>query len=374
MSFSFGPFFTCFIITFCLTIYLHIIIHRKAVFSNYIIKFSFIGILIILIRMVIPINFPFTYSIYSYHFLPRITEFTTTRVPNSNLLIADFMLIIWFVVAFISILRFIVQYIKLQQYLSHFYIENNTEWANLFNLLQKYYKKPIRIAVVQKPISPAITGLLTPTLILPDIEEFSDNELEYICLHEVAHYKQHHLWITLLMEIVCRIHWWNPLAQYMKKEYALFLELSNDFYLIQSGLDFDTINYADLIVKTAKKMQTAKQTTPCSVMNFAIKDSSILATRINYILNVEKEKPQKEKIHLVLCCCFISLTVLFSVFFTPEASFRKLESSEEIGVTQINEKNAYILETENGYSIYVNGEHFANVDSIPSDLQNVPIL
>ena len=46
---------------------------------------------------------------------------------------------------------------------------------------------------------------------------------------------------------------------------------------------------------------------------------------------------------------------------------------EENGVTQINKENAYILETENGYSIYVDGNFFATVDTIPSDLQSVPI-
>ena len=76
---------------------------------------------------------------------------------------------------------------------------------------------------------------------------------------------------------------------------------------------------------------------------------------------------------LFLYYSFICLAVFLSVFFTPEASFRKIESAEENGVTQINKENAYILETENGYSIYVDGNFFATVDTIPSDLQSVPI-
>ena len=371
MSFSFGPFFTCFIITFFLTGYLHIISHRNTFFSKRKIRFLMISILIILIRMIIPLNFPFTYSVYSYHFLPIITEVTTIQIANSNLIIADLILIIWLIIAFILLIKFLIQTIKLQRYLSQFYIENNEKWSYLFNLLHNYYKKPIHIAIIPKPISPAITGLFTPTLILPDINDFSDSELEYICLHEIEHYKQHHIWLSLLMEIVCRIHWWNPLVQYMKKEYALFLEFSNDFFLIHSKPDFNTIDYAELIIKTTKKIQVNRQPTACSLMSFTIKHSSVLERRIKYILNSKKEKKHKET--LFLYYSFICLAVFLSVFFTPEASFRKIESAEENGVTQINKENTYILETENGYSIYVDGNFFATVDTIPSDLQSVPI-
>ncbi len=111
MSFSFGPFFTCFIITFFLTGYLYIISHQNTFFSKREIRFLMISILIILIRMIIPLNFPFTYSVYSYHFLPIITEFTTIQIADSNLIIADLMLIIWLIIAFILLIKFLVLYL-----------------------------------------------------------------------------------------------------------------------------------------------------------------------------------------------------------------------------------------------------------------------
>lgn len=371
MSFSFGPFYTCLIISSLLTGYLYVILHKNTFSSNRVIRFSMIGILIILIRMIIPLNFPFTYSIYSYRVLPIITEFTTVQIADTNIIIADLILIFWFAIAIILLMKLFIETRRLHQYLSQFYIENTEEWAHLFRLIHKYYKKPINIAIIPKPISPAITGLFTPTLILPNIDDFSDDELEYIFLHEIAHYKQHHIWLSLLIEIVCRIHWWNPLVQYMKKEYSLFLEVSNDFFLIQSKPNFNAIGYAELIIKATKKIQVAKQSSPVSLMSFTIRHSSMLERRIQYILNSQKEKKHKEK--LFFYYGFIFFAVFLSIFFTPEASFRKMEPTEENGVTQISEENAYILETQNGYSLYVNGNFFAAIDTIPSDLQNIPI-
>ena len=85
MALSFGPFFTCFIVTLFLTVYLHIIMHHTSVFHKRTIQFSLIGILVILIRMSIPFNFPFTYSFQSYQVLPRILDFTTQNIAGCRL-------------------------------------------------------------------------------------------------------------------------------------------------------------------------------------------------------------------------------------------------------------------------------------------------
>jgi len=193
MSLSFGPFFTCFIITIFLSGYLYILLHRNSIFSVDITRFSILGILIILLRMGIPVNFPFTYSIYSYDILPVLTEFTTTQLGGCRFIIADLILAIWFLISIILLIRLAVQYIRMKKYLSYFYIESNSKWFYLHGFIRNHYNKKVRIAIIKKPISPSIFGLFTPTLILPDLEGFTERETEYICMHELAHYKQQHL-------------------------------------------------------------------------------------------------------------------------------------------------------------------------------------
>lgn len=84
MHLTFGPFFTCFIITLFLAVYLYMIMHHTSVFHKRTIQFSLIGILVILIRMSIPFNFPFTYSFRSYQVLPRMVDFTTKTIADSH--------------------------------------------------------------------------------------------------------------------------------------------------------------------------------------------------------------------------------------------------------------------------------------------------
>ena len=252
-------------------------------------------------------------------------------------------------------------------------MESNSKWFYLHGFIRDHYNKNVRIAIIKKPISPSIFGFFTPSLILPDLEGFTEREIECICSHELAHYKQHHLWMTLLMEIFCRVHWWNPFVYYFKREYALFLELSNDFFVIRSNPKLDVTDYADLIIKTAKKIQLKKHPFPCVLMNFANKQPSLLTMRINYILNAKnKEEPSKTLNH-ALCYFLICCAVFFSIFLTPEASFRKMENAEEPGVIQINKENAYILQVKDKYFIYINEEYSATINSIPEELQDIPV-
>ena len=334
----------------------------------------FMGILVILIRMLFPLNFPFTHSIYSYHILPKLMEFTTEPLMSSNLTVQGLLVGIWSIISILLLIRFLFQYRKVHQYLSLFYIQNTNEWKWLFNICSKHFTKPIKIAIIDKRISPAVIGLFNPVLILPDTKYFTNEEMEYICMHEISHFKQRHLWISLLMEIICCIHWWNPVIKYLKRDYMLFLELSNDLHLIQSSPNFNTIHYAELIIKTAKQITIGNLSHFCSPANFVVRNKLILTTRINYILNYGTKKTFKETLHSLGGILIIGFAIVFSFLFVPEVSYRQIQSSAEADISEITKDNAFILKTETDYHVYVDGKYFATIHSIPKELKNIPLL
>lgn len=65
MSVSLGPFMTCFVTILILTGYVHFIMKRNSALFRGTIKIVFGVIAVILLRMMVPINFPFTKTIYS---------------------------------------------------------------------------------------------------------------------------------------------------------------------------------------------------------------------------------------------------------------------------------------------------------------------
>ena len=79
MEISFGPFLTCFFAIMFLTIYLYIILYRaRNVFAKNT-KWLFLGILLIFIRLSVPVNFPFTYSVYDTVYSPSSRNLAAMR-------------------------------------------------------------------------------------------------------------------------------------------------------------------------------------------------------------------------------------------------------------------------------------------------------
>lgn len=156
-----------------------------------------------------------------------------------------------------------------------------------------------------------------------------------------------------------------------KRLYA-FLELSNDLHLIQSSPNFNTIHYAELIIKTAKQITIGNLSHFCSPANFVVRNKLILTTRINYILNYGTKKLLKKRCTLWAEFSLLALP-LFFFSFVPEVSYRQIQSSAEADISEITKDNAFILKTETDYHVYVDGKYFATIHSIPKELKNIPL-
>ena len=152
----------------------------------------------------------------------------------------------------------------------------------------------------------------------------------------------------------------------------LFLELSNDFFLIQSNPKFSVTDYAELIVKTAKRIQSARLAEPSRMMHFAVNDTSVLSTRIYFILNHQENTSRFKRVHGYLCHTAIFAVVIFSVFCVPEPNFRELYPVTD-GAVELREDNAYIIDHgTKQYTIYYEGRFFADIDHLSEDLKRLP--
>ena len=65
MSISLGPFLTCFVTILILTVYAYVMMKRSNDFFRGTVKIIFAIIAVITLRMMVPVNFPFTRTIYS---------------------------------------------------------------------------------------------------------------------------------------------------------------------------------------------------------------------------------------------------------------------------------------------------------------------
>lgn len=95
---------------------------------------------------------------------------------------------------------------------------DNAPIINLVGMCKQKMKitRHIPLASTNNIRTPALFGPIHSTLLIPEnlIQNLSENELKYIILHELAHWKRKDIminWITVILQI---LHWFNPVIWY----------------------------------------------------------------------------------------------------------------------------------------------------------------
>jgi len=138
--------------------------------------------------------------------------------------------------------------------------------------------------------SPFVYGSFKPRIVLPDIE-FTSEELRYVFLHELTHWKRHDLWFKGLMLFINALHWFNPLAYLARHDIDRFCELSCDESVTRSMNFQEKRGYCELILSVL--WNAADQKTHLSSMHAFSNKRKHLERRISMILKKESSKNKK---------------------------------------------------------------------------------
>ena len=157
-------------------------------------------------------------------------------------------------------------------------------------------------------ISPMVTGLLRPALVLPE-DGLEGLNLELALCHELIHLRRRDLWLKALALLVNAFHWFNPLAYLLVRELDRDCELACDAALIQN-LDRETRkHYGAMLLDMLGRTRSG---TP---QNLHLSTSlcpgqRALAHRLNRILDPSprKGRPALAAILSVCLCCAGLLT------------------------------------------------------------------
>ena len=95
--------------------------------------------------------------------------------------------------------------------------------------------RPPRLLVSSGVPSPALTGLLTPALLIPNdlAESLARTRLYHIFLHELAHYRRRDLWTGAAAACFLALHWFNPLLRWALQAMAMDREEACDVLALE---------------------------------------------------------------------------------------------------------------------------------------------
>ena len=157
---------------------------------------------------------------------------------------------------------FFVAYILIVNCVMNYRIKKTSvsiESGNVQDVLE-YCKKLVKIKqdipiVYQKHIkTPAICGVFkTKMLIPPDILDLlSIDEIRYVILHELCHFKRKDTMIGMIQMLLCVLHWFNPLIWYAFNKMKEDREPVCDELVLSYIKPDERRNYAETLIKILK--------------------------------------------------------------------------------------------------------------------------
>lgn len=123
-------------------------------------------------------------------------------------------------------------------------------------LNEMHIAKPIPVYSTAFLRSPIIVGLFKPCIYLPIhlISDYNANDIRYMLMHELGHYKYKDALANYFMNIIGVLYWFNPLVWYSLKEMKNDREVACDS-LVLKLLDEDSYeDYGNTLINFAEKV------------------------------------------------------------------------------------------------------------------------
>lgn len=326
-----------------------------------------------IIRILLPLEMPFTYTFDCQEILPKIQTFLNLALIKSSYITINIGLIIillWILPAIWIIYKHTKEYLHFKHTLNTIPASKDQNLYKILAMADIHNKMPdVKIIIHSSVKSPAITGLYRPVIILPDIN-FNDDELLGIFIHEISHYKYRHCFVKLVMKFICAIFWWNPLFMKLSSELSHAMELQSDKNVCLNLTHIQTKEYMESITKIIKNANKKNMTPPCSCSVLEENSPEKLMQRFRMI--AENRYQNKKKLDLITIPLVIAIFVLsysFVLFPFSEPTYKAMQDGPvaDMNGYETEEGDCYLIKSDNEYELYSPSGKYIDI-IIPDDL------
>ena len=182
------------------------------------------------------------------------------------------------------------------------------ETAMLISLLPKgrvpsLYRSPLAP-------TPMLIGIIRPSIVLPD-ETYTGTQLRNILLHELTHLRRRDVLMKWLSMLAGAIHWFNPIAYFVRREIGASCELACDEIIISTLDRNGKQNYGDTLI-AAVAASAFPQTRLSTTMS---EDKRAIKERLGSIM-----KYKSFPMSTIILSCVLLVVVICGAFFLGAAS------------------------------------------------------
>jgi beta-lactamase regulating signal transducer with metallopeptidase domain len=163
---------------------------------------------------------------------------------------------------------------------------------------------------------PAVTGMMTPVVLVPRASESWDEERRHsVLLHELAHVRQMDCLVHFVAQLACAIHWFDPLVWLAARRLRFERELAADEAVLTAGARAS--HYAEDLLAIASATPTAGDV-PSGALGMG--ERSHLAQRITAIVSADRVRRSLTRIHAASLFGACALLVVAVACTTPTAT------------------------------------------------------
>lgn len=169
--------------------------------------------------------------------------------------------------------------------------------------------------------APLMVGIFSPLLLLPDID-MSEENLNYILLHELTHYKRHDLWYKWFAMLANTVHWFNPFAYIVSKQIDQECEISCDLSVVANMDEKNQKGYMNTILILVSQTKTNNKLFTTAMAN----NKNQIKRRFTMIRNASKKSKITIFFSVITACIILGASVFASGVLSDKTQSQDLNN------------------------------------------------
>ena len=329
-----------------------VILRRKTKFmAQYAISTLLFLVFLSFVRLITPIDISAAYIVESHIILPGLIDALRAKPFMLPFSIGHFILAVWSIGTVYHLVKLVI--VELRAYKA----------MKMYPRFKSEQVQRVSAAIIpgyDVKVSPAVSmpytvGILKPEIYLP-ILELSDEQLQFVLMHELQHIKSRDNMKRLLFLVVEAIFWWNPLAHVSVNEYEMLVEIQCDSK-VTAAMDSNMLkSYMQTMIDVMKQSVVINNSKTKLATSFAQTNS--IKQRFEVLLLRKSRKPKYMRYTL---CFAMMVFFVMSYFVILQPYYSSPASDENISMST---DAFYIAEVDDSYLLIYGGEI---VDTLTED-------
>lgn len=262
--------------------------------------------------------------------------------------------IVWVLVSCVLLCRYVRQYYSVLQDIHQHAVPWDARTEQFLQDIQMQSNRSLCIDGyrIKHLHSPFGLGVFHKIIVLPD-EAYSDEQLQYILLHEYTHFLHHDTLLKTLVEIFCIVFWWNPAAYLLRRDLEQIVELRCDASVSKRFSKQQRAEYLRTIVFTLEQAFSKNDTLYSTTNLFSRDNNRNLKERFHIVMECENKESHFILITLILILFFLFFHLSYVFQLQPASN---APSSIESGALDLDPSVNHLQRRLDGsYWMYIKG-------------------